>query len=552
MRTKRIFRVVLASPSDVQDEREAAKSVVDSINNFLRATEQQVIIELVRWETDTYPGMHIQGPQGLIDEQLRIEECDALIGVFWKRFGTPIGATADSGTAHEIRRAIAAWKNKGTPHIMLYFRNIAGALNSPEEAQQRQKVEEFKRQLLATDAPLVWSYEDPNEFSGFIAQHLSTIVQKTINQFAAVSALQVSLTANTVLARHEGHTELVGELLLRCTYDSDIPYRGQRYYSVELHLSAPITSQTLENGTCDIILFEPDSMGDGTLIAGTLGSPGTYKVTFPNVPLDIASRGTRKFQITNVRCDCTAVPGSAAGVSPVFAYVTMTGLPVENPQQVVARVTNGLTTVVAVTGKPIPGTIARLTFIENFAGAFKSRASHSGRIRKNTPLGKVSTGESSPFSAIFAAGDAVHIAGLADFGTRFQADFGGVSDALRLFVSVHEHGTDRRARLLEGVCVPGETVIIAGTEVRELSVHNGRAVAVWEVLTAFHSEQKPGCLSFDVIAANAVDATVAAPSAGGITVICGFSPRLAAYSSSGPIPHFSSTVNVSRGPCRLC
>jgi hypothetical protein len=160
----------------------------------------------------------------------------------------------------------------------------------------------------------------------------------------------------------------------------------------------------------------------------------------------------------------------------------MTGLPVENPQQVVAKVTNGLSIAVAVTGTPTPGTLATLSFIENFAGAFKSRASHSRRIRENTSLGKVSTGESSLFSAILAVGDAGHVAGLADTGTCLQANFEGVSDGLRLFVSAHEHGTDRRARLLGVVSAPGETLIIAGTEVRELSVQNGRAVAVWEVV----------------------------------------------------------------------
>jgi hypothetical protein len=546
MRTKRIFRVVLASPRDVQSEREEAKSVVDSINDLLRATENPVIIELVRWETDAYPGMHIHGPQGLIDEQLQIEECDAIIGVFWKRYGTPVGASADSGTAHEIRRAIAAWRKKGTPQVMLYFRNLAGAPESSEDAEQRRRVEEFKRHLLGTDAPLVWEYEDPNEFSSLIGQHLPILVGKSIKQPPPVSALQASLTANTLLVRREGHTELMGELLLRCTYDGDIPYQGPRHCDVHLHLSAPITSRIFENGICEITLCETDSMDDGTLIVGTLGLPGTNKVTFPNVPLDIASGGTvRKFQIANVRCDCTVVPISALGAGRVLAYVTMTGLPVENPQQVVAKVTNGLSIAVAVTGTPIPGTIATLNFIENFAGAFKSRASRSSRIRKNTSLGKVSTGESSLFSAILAVGDAGQVAGLADSGTCLQANFEGVSDGLRLFVSVHEHGTDRRARLLGVVSAPGETLIIAGTEVRELCVHNDRAVAVWEVLAVFPSEQKPGCLSFDVIAALAENVIVGAPSAKRITVICGFSPQLPAYSSTAPIPNFSTTVNVA-------
>jgi hypothetical protein len=57
-----------------------------------------------RWETDSRPGLHLDGPQGLVDERMQIDEADIVIGIFWKRFGTPTG-DADSGTEHELRRA---------------------------------------------------------------------------------------------------------------------------------------------------------------------------------------------------------------------------------------------------------------------------------------------------------------------------------------------------------------------------------------------------------------------------------------------------------------
>jgi hypothetical protein len=116
MVTERVIRVVLASPSDVQAERVAAASVIDSLNKMLPDSGFPGSLRLVRWETDAYPGLHDHGPQGLIDERLRIEGCDILIGVFWKRFGTPVG-DAESGTAHEIRRAIEGWKARGTPQV---------------------------------------------------------------------------------------------------------------------------------------------------------------------------------------------------------------------------------------------------------------------------------------------------------------------------------------------------------------------------------------------------------------------------------------------------
>ena len=93
--------------------------MLEELNRGIAAT-QRLRLELGRWETDAYPGFHPQGPQGLIDPILRIEDCDVLLGIFWKRFGTPT-TDAGSGTEHEFLRAYAAWQQHGRPQIMVYF-----------------------------------------------------------------------------------------------------------------------------------------------------------------------------------------------------------------------------------------------------------------------------------------------------------------------------------------------------------------------------------------------------------------------------------------------
>jgi len=42
-----------------------------------------------RWSSDAVPGHHSSGPQSKIDEDLKIDEVDIAIFVFWQRFGTP-------------------------------------------------------------------------------------------------------------------------------------------------------------------------------------------------------------------------------------------------------------------------------------------------------------------------------------------------------------------------------------------------------------------------------------------------------------------------------
>jgi hypothetical protein len=113
------LRMVLASPGDVIAERKIAGDIVEEINRGVAAA-LGISLELSRWETDAFPGFHVDGPQGLIDPILRIDESDILVGIFWKRFGTPT-ANADSGTAHEFEIARKSWLKNARPQIMMYF-----------------------------------------------------------------------------------------------------------------------------------------------------------------------------------------------------------------------------------------------------------------------------------------------------------------------------------------------------------------------------------------------------------------------------------------------
>jgi hypothetical protein len=51
---------------------------------------------------------------------MRIEDADVVVGIFWRRLGTPTGNAA-SGTEHELRRAWAAWEQRRRPQVKIYF-----------------------------------------------------------------------------------------------------------------------------------------------------------------------------------------------------------------------------------------------------------------------------------------------------------------------------------------------------------------------------------------------------------------------------------------------
>src|SRR4029434_1848115 len=73
-----VLRIVVASPGDVQAERDALPAVLDELNRGIAAAHG-LRLELGRWETDAYPGFHPPGPQGLIEPIMSIGDCDVLL-----------------------------------------------------------------------------------------------------------------------------------------------------------------------------------------------------------------------------------------------------------------------------------------------------------------------------------------------------------------------------------------------------------------------------------------------------------------------------------------
>jgi small GTP-binding protein len=168
----RILRVVAASPLDVQPERDVLPSVIEEVNRYI--SDLGLRLELSRWETDTHPGFHTEGPQGLIDPILKITDCDLLIGIFWKRFGTQ-AADGKTGTEHEFNTAYDAWKEKGSPQIFVYFNQKPYTPQLPAEAEQHKKVLEFREKF--PKQGLWWPYKGKVQFEKLVRTHLMNYIR---------------------------------------------------------------------------------------------------------------------------------------------------------------------------------------------------------------------------------------------------------------------------------------------------------------------------------------------------------------------------------------
>jgi len=164
--TATIYRVLVASPSDVVEERKAIPEILQQWNRE-NLFAQKIVLEAVKWETHCTPEMGDR-PQEIVNRQI-VRGCDILIGVFWTRLGSPTGKES-SGTLEEIQE----FMDEGKP-VLLYFSRVPVVQDSTD-ADQWGKLQAFKKECQTTG--LFFTYESLDELRGLLRSHLGRTVEK--------------------------------------------------------------------------------------------------------------------------------------------------------------------------------------------------------------------------------------------------------------------------------------------------------------------------------------------------------------------------------------
>jgi len=258
----------------------------------------------------------------------------------------------------------------------------------------------------------------------------------------APASAQVTCTASSTVVptmRHEGFTELTGDILLSCTATTGaVPLPAGSIIptaDVTVSLSAPVTSRVLgATGITpltsytealllvndpapanQIVCLDPTNPAVGcqqyagdaanpNVFQGLGGAtvPGPYTVTFLGIPADPPAT-SRTYRITNVRIDATTVAlgTGVAGTTPVYAFVSAS--PSSSINIPISQVTvgyvgwgllnteptsKGVTLFQCENYGPPAGLLGSVTFTENFATAFKLQGATTGSspaYPQNTP-----------------------------------------------------------------------------------------------------------------------------------------------------------------------
>lgn len=212
-----VYSVFIASPGDVQEERQIVREVVFDWNSA-HVKSTKAILYPIGWETDAYPdtGGH---PQAIINRQL-VADADVLVAIFWARVGTTT-PEAPSGTVEEINRHVSS----GKP-AMIYF---SGRDPKPDvDLDQLKGVRELKKKFQSE--ALFDTFKSLEEFrqkfsrqlAKRMSEHLESNAPATTSGYptpplrvSALSRLDTSVASEAVRLLQEAARSQSREILRR-------------------------------------------------------------------------------------------------------------------------------------------------------------------------------------------------------------------------------------------------------------------------------------------------------------------------------------------------
>ena len=182
------IRILIASPSDVQEERKRGIEVIRQWN----ASQESVFLEAMDWETYAAPEGDGE-PQEKINEQI-VDRCDCAVGVFWARIGTKT-KRAPGGAVEEIQRL----ENTGRK-VMVYFSNLPIPRKAAKDPQF-QKVEEYREER--EKKSLCRSYDTHDDFEKKLYHHLNIQIPRWFPELFNKTKTTVKKPAKTGLSNQQ-------------------------------------------------------------------------------------------------------------------------------------------------------------------------------------------------------------------------------------------------------------------------------------------------------------------------------------------------------------
>ena len=233
------IRVFIASPSDVEEERDVLEEVIKNVNLGFAGLEP-IQLRLVRWEDTVQPAVG-GDPQEIINSQVA-GNYEVFIGILWTRFGTPT-PRSDSGTLEEFEAAMTRYKeDPSSVVVMFYFKDTPRA-PTDIDPEQLKKVQEFRSKY--KQEGIYGTFTDIRNFESTLQIHLTRLVvarQKGIKQS------NITLPPNEVIAASKDEDD-----------------------SQENHDNSPVPQESDDLGFLDLVEKGEKCFNEGTFVLERIG-----------------------------------------------------------------------------------------------------------------------------------------------------------------------------------------------------------------------------------------------------------------------------------------
>lgn len=187
------YSILLSAPSDIAEEIDIVKRVIAEFNKTVGQI-QSIVLEARYWKDDTFPQMG-NTAQEIINRQI-VDTSDAVIAIFWTRFGTPT-ENYGSGTEEEIERLLESGKQ-----VFLYFSDRGPDRLGNLDLEQLNRVRLFRKSCESRG--LSYSYDNLDDFAQAVHRHLVLYFMNLKDEEIA------------------SHTRSLSSLTVQCFSDLDI------------------------------------------------------------------------------------------------------------------------------------------------------------------------------------------------------------------------------------------------------------------------------------------------------------------------------------------
>lgn len=163
------YKIFLASPSDLKEDRLSIDEVIKELN-ISYGKQNEIFLELLKWETHSGSGISTIHPQKIINSDLG-NDYDIFIGIIWSKFGTKTDS-AESGTEEEFLNAYNRFlENSNSLQILFYFKTAPISM-SDINPEQIKKIQEFKSEISKNKKILYFEYNNISELNQFLRIHI--------------------------------------------------------------------------------------------------------------------------------------------------------------------------------------------------------------------------------------------------------------------------------------------------------------------------------------------------------------------------------------------